>query len=87
MLILSGINDYDGGTAVSAGTLEFTTASALPPGSRLTVGADAKAIFPGLAQVRPVADATQAVPEPLTLALLGAGVILLGVIGLIASAL
>ena len=37
-LILSGSNDYSGGTTVNAGTLIVTNANALPAGSNLTVG-------------------------------------------------
>ena len=72
LLILNASNDYGGDTAVSAGTLEFSTALALPAGSSLTVGANAKAIFPALAQGVALAGGVQAVPEPSTLALLSA---------------
>ncbi len=39
IVILSGINTYTGGTAVTSGKLVVTTASALPNGSNLIVGA------------------------------------------------
>ncbi len=37
-LVLSGVNGYQGGTAISAGTLVVTKASGLPDGGNLTVG-------------------------------------------------
>jgi len=44
-LILSGSNNYSGGTMVSGGDLVITTASAIPDGSSLTVGAGGILIF------------------------------------------
>ena len=42
---LSGPNSYTGGTTVSTGTLLITAASALPDGTRLTIGADGTFVF------------------------------------------
>ena len=44
-LILSGTDNYTGGTTVSGGTLYVTKSSALPDGSSLTVGAGGVFIF------------------------------------------
>ncbi len=44
-VILSGTNGYTGGTAVSAGTLIVSSASAIPANSNLTVGAGASQFF------------------------------------------
>ena len=41
-LILSGSDMYTGGTSVTAGMLEVTTAAALPDGTSLTIGAAAR---------------------------------------------
>ena len=49
---LSGSNSYEGGTAVTGGTLIVTASGALPDGTSLTVGADAASIFGDLAVVR-----------------------------------
>jgi fibronectin-binding autotransporter adhesin len=82
-LILSGTNDYSGGTIVDAGTLIVDDASALLDGSSLTVGQGASSLFgpalrgppsPGGAAA-PAGAA--AVPEPQTLALLAAGAAIL----------
>jgi len=89
-LILSGTNIYTGGTTVSAGILAITSASALPDGHRLIVGAGGTLIFdpsfsgsPIVASsVSPLAASSAAmnspvspVPEPSTLALLMAGLV------------
>ena len=71
LLILSGENDYTGGTFVSAGTLNVTSAGALPSGSSLTVGAGGALLFAS------PAGSPQAVPEPSTLALFAVGIVLL----------
>jgi autotransporter-associated beta strand protein len=74
-LVLSGTGSYSGGTAVSGGTLDVTSPTALADGSNLTVGTDASAF---LASAAPLADrdhdymvpgAIAAVPEPGTLVL------------------
>ena len=44
-LILSGSNDYRGGTVVDAGTLILASSAALLDGSGLTVGAGASQLF------------------------------------------
>ncbi len=82
-LILSGADSYDGGTSVAAGTLAITTASALPSGSSLVVGANGTFIFDPTATASPLsgsvpaisAGQVAAVPEPGTLALLTAALI------------
>ena len=80
-LILCGNNSYSDGTVVSGGTLIAASASALPDGGRVTVGAGGTLIFdPSLAggsiegsslAVSP-GTAPATVPEPGTLALLAA---------------
>ena len=82
LLILSGLsNSYAGGTYVEAGSLEITSAGAIPNGTSLTVGAAGTLIFDPSAAGSPVADssAAAAVPEPSTLALLAVGA--LGLLG------
>ncbi len=76
-LILSGRDTYGGGTIVTAGTLAVTTASALPEGGSLTVGAGAAFIFGSSVAASPIANATAAVavPEPSAPALSVAGAI------------
>ncbi len=84
-LILSGSNNYGGGTTVGAGTLIVNNSAALPDGSSLTVGAGGTFIFdPSMAGAPAVAldslpvspGAGAAVPEPGILTLLGvAGII------------
>ena len=44
-LVLSGSDNYTGGTTVADGTLVITEAGTLPGGSNLTVGADATFVF------------------------------------------
>jgi len=69
-LVLSGSNNYIGGTIVTAGTLIATNSSAIPNGTSLTVGAGGAFIFdPSQASASPAA-AVIAVPEPGTLVLL-----------------
>ncbi len=73
-LILSGSNTYGGGTLVTAGTLIAANSYSLPYGTSLTVGAGAASIFgAGAPAVNP--PATVAVPEPGTLVLLAAALI------------
>ena len=69
-LILSGSDNYTGGTIVSVGTLEVTNPEAIQSGTSLMVGAEAESIF-GVS----VPQTTAAVPEPGTLALLGIGAV------------
>ena len=79
LLILSGSsNSYTGDTVVAAGTLEITSAGAIPDGTSLTVGAGGTLIFDPSAAGSPVSDSAAAatVPEPGTLALLTSGVLL-----------
>jgi autotransporter-associated beta strand protein len=73
-LILSGSDTYTGGTFVTAGRLEVTTAAALPEGSSLTIGANARFVFDPTGTAAPLAVAP--VPEPGTLVLLLAGAML-----------
>ena len=80
-LILGGTDNYTGGTYVDdGGTLEVATASAIPPGSGLTVGTAGTVVFsdpPGAGATMAATFAASpagrvaAVPEPGTLALLG----------------
>ena len=78
LLVLSGNNNYTGGTTVSSGTLAITSASALPSGYRLTVGAGGTLIFDPSLSFSPLVSesvtfagtATAAVPEPASLTLL-----------------
>ena len=79
-LILSGSNNYMGGTTVLDGTLEIVTADALPTGGGLTIGAGAPSLFDaGLAAGIETTggwiddSGTAQVPEPGTLALLAVG--------------
>ena len=80
-LILSGANDYTGGTTVTGGTLVITNPMALPEGSSLFVGAGASSLFSPSLDAAPVvgmrlvaepAAVAAAVPEPGTWALLAA---------------
>ncbi|MGA2256522.1 MAG: autotransporter-associated beta strand repeat-containing protein, partial [Thermoguttaceae bacterium] len=74
-LILSGSNTYAGGTTVEGGTLAITTGNALPVNGSLTIGAGGMFIFDPMATAAPFAStgvSVSAVPEPSTLALLGA---------------
>ena len=81
-LILSGTDTYTGGTDVAAGTLAVKTSPALPAGTSLTVGAGGTFIFDPSFTGSPVtggavsAGGVAAVPEPGTLALLAAGLVL-----------
>jgi fibronectin-binding autotransporter adhesin len=78
-LILSGSNDYTGGTHVNSGTLNVSAADAIPDGSSLTVGQGASALFaPAYASPVMISAAAQvaAVPEPGTLVLLAAGLVM-----------
>ena len=44
-LILSGSDDYSGGTNVAAGTLVVTSVHGLPPGGSLSIGDGAASLF------------------------------------------
>ena len=78
-LVLSGSNDYTGGTVVTVGRLILDTDTALRDGSSLTVGAGAKFLFDPSVFAAPPATtpdaAAVAIPEPGTLALLGVAAI------------
>jgi fibronectin-binding autotransporter adhesin len=79
-LILSGSDNYTGGTFVTAGTLEVTAAAALPEGSSLTIGANAAFVFDPTGTATALAASPEGsvapVPEPGTLVLLQAGAML-----------
>jgi fibronectin-binding autotransporter adhesin len=77
LLVLSGSNTYTKGTYVENGTLEITSASALPQGYGLIVGAGGTFSFdpavaapPLTSNLSPAAGTLEAVPEPASLALL-----------------
>jgi len=81
-LILSGTNNYTGGTNVLAGKLAVTSSTALPDGYGLTVGAGGTLIFDPSFHASTIQGLSytdspmiQSVPEPSTFALLGIGVI------------
>jgi len=57
---LSGTNTYTGGTVVSAGTLAVSSATALPGGESLTVGAGGTFLFDPSLSLSPVASALSA---------------------------
>jgi autotransporter-associated beta strand protein len=82
-LILSGSNDYVGGTVISAGTLHVTNPLAITDGTSLTVGASGALVFASAGAEIPVIpppSAMSAVPEPSSFVLLGAGAVaLLGI--------
>jgi fibronectin-binding autotransporter adhesin len=73
-LVLSGSDNYTGGTTVIDGTLALATPTALPDGSSLTVGTGGSLAF-GSALAVSLGAGAAAVPEPGTLALLVAGAI------------
>ncbi len=70
-LILSGSDNYTGGTTVTAGILEVTNSHAIPDGTSLTVGAGLSAFPAAVVPSSPALAAT--VPEPGSLALLASG--------------
>ena len=82
-LILSGSDTYNGGTIVEAGTLIATNSVAIPTGTNLTVGAGGTFIFdPSVSgalldatSLRAASTTVSPVPEPGTLLLLAAGLI------------
>ena len=78
-LILSGTDNYTGGTDVEGGTLEVASSTAIPYGSGLVVGSGGTVVFSDPPQAEGTMAATfaaspagrvAAVPEPGTLALL-----------------
>jgi autotransporter-associated beta strand protein len=73
-LVLSGTNTYSGGTLVSSGTLTVASSESLLDGSSLTVGA-ASAFPSAIGAPTPAAQCVAAVPEPGTLVLVLAGLI------------
>ena len=79
-LILSGTNTYRGGTFVEGGKLIVTNSEALLDGSNLTVGNPLAFTSIIAAGVASDGSSTSPVPEPGTLTLLAAGVLILPVI-------
>ena len=81
-LVLSGSNDYTGGTMVDAGTLYVTTSDTIADGTSLTVGAGGQFVFDPSAAAAPGEALTgavvAAVPEPGTLLLLAVGALAAG---------
>jgi fibronectin-binding autotransporter adhesin len=72
-LVLSGANTYSGGTDVLAGTLDVKNPASLLDGSSLWVGSNLSAFTGGgVATSAASSGGVSAVPEPGTLALLGA---------------
>ena len=66
-LVLSGSNDYSGGTLVEQGTLEVVNVDALPGGTNLTVGAGSALLFNTTVSSGARGEAAMdqmAVPEP-----------------------
>jgi fibronectin-binding autotransporter adhesin len=74
-IMLTGNNSYVGGTVVTAGALIIGSKDAMPDGTSLTVGTDAAWMFISSAVAVTPGSTTAAVPEPSTLALIGAGAI------------
>jgi autotransporter-associated beta strand protein len=77
-LVLSGSNDFTGGTSVTGGTLTVTNVHGLADGSNLAVGDPSLlSLLPDATIPSPVvaSAAVSPVPEPGTLALLAAGVV------------
>ena len=81
-LILSGSNTYTGGTVVNTGTLVVESSTALPAGGALAVGAGSTMLFgsalvgsPMIANASVAARGAEPVPEPGTLALVIAGLL------------
>ncbi len=78
VLTLTGTNTYTGGTTITAGTLIVANRLAIKDGTSLTVGsAAAFSHAPTVPDAVGLSDKPVSVPEPSTLALFGAGVILL----------
>ena len=77
-LVLAGNNTYAGSTNVQAGTVIVESPTGLPNGSSLNVGDGASQLFGSSVIASPIvsnASAVSAVPEPGTLALLLAGLV------------
>ncbi len=78
-MVLSGSNTYTGGTTVYSGTLIVASNVAIQDGTDLSVGADLSAfgaVIPSQAGGATPAMAAAPVPEPGTLVLLAAGLLL-----------
>ncbi len=71
-LVLAGSNSYAGTTTVESGTLIVAGADAIPNGASLIIGAEAASILGTVAAAKPSIQSPAVVPEPSTLALLGA---------------
>jgi uncharacterized protein (TIGR03790 family) len=75
-LTLTGNNSYSGGTILNSGKLIVASASALPDGGNLTIGSGTSLFGTSgadiVAEPSTPASATVAIPEPSTIALVGA---------------
>jgi autotransporter-associated beta strand protein len=74
-LVLSGSNNYSGGTTVEGGTLEVLGSAAIADGTSLTVGTGG-AFAAAPSPAASAGEAVAAVPEPATLLLLAAAAVL-----------
>jgi autotransporter-associated beta strand protein len=79
-LVLSGSNIYSGGTIVSGGSMVIANNDSLADGTDLTVGNPAAFTLPVFAAQANTAVSATPVPEPGSLALLGAGAVVLVVL-------
>ena len=81
-LILGGSNSYRGGTTVLSGTLELTSAAAMPGSGVWTVAAAGSVVMENTSEIKALARGpVSAVPEPAALTLLGVGAVVLAVLG------
>ncbi len=79
-LILSGSDNYSGGTTVKSGTLKVVNPSAIASGTNLSVGANAASIPAPIVSMAAGADkwlSATAVPEPSSITLIAAGALCL----------
>jgi len=78
LLVLSGTDNWAGGTQVLSGTVEIKKSCSLPNNSRLVVGGGGVFIFDPTVSCAP-SQATQQIPEPGTFALLISAIIAGGI--------